>query len=181
MSGRGDRRVLGAVAAGLLVAVAIGLAIVGGSGGDRAIAVETPPHFVDAHELGELEASLGHSAYWAGERPPARLELRQEAEGSVYLRYLPPGVKPGDPDQTYLTIGTYPVVDAVAALERSAAESEVEVEPGPGDGVVLRNPDSRGSVYLAYPGSDVQIEVYDPVPGRSLHLIRSGAIVPVGG
>ena len=37
-----------------------------------------------------------------------------------------------------------------------------------------------GDVYLAYAESDLQIEVYDPVPGRALRLVRSGAIRPVG-
>jgi hypothetical protein len=178
----GRRRLVGAAIAAVLVVVAVTLAFVGGSGGDESTgAIETAPHFVDAGELRELESSLGHAVYWAGERPPDQLELREEAEGSVYLRYLSPGTEAGDPEQTFLTVGTYPVADAVAALERSAAGSGVSLQSGPDDGVILRNPASRGSVYLAYPGSDIQIEVYDPKPGRSLRLIRSGAIVPVGG
>jgi hypothetical protein len=177
-----QRRLIGAAIAATLVAVAIALAIVGGSGGEAATGlVEEPAHFVDADQLAELEGVAGHPVYWAGEMPPDQLELRVEAEGSVYLRYLPPGTEAGDPEQSFLTVGTYPVADAVAALERSAADSETEVEAGPGEAVILPNPDSRGSVYLAYPGSDLQIEVYDPTPGRSLRLIRSGAIVPVGG
>jgi hypothetical protein len=176
------RRLLGGAIAAALTLVAVVLAIAGGSGGDgESRVVESGPHFVDAGGLEELEASAGHPVYWAGERPPARLELHEEAEGSIYLRYLPPGIAAGDPEQDFLTVGTYPVTDAVAALERSAASSGTRVESGPGEGVILRNPGSRGSVYLAYPGADIQIEVYDPTPGRSLALIRSGAIVPVGG
>ncbi len=175
------RRLLGSVVAAALVVVAVVLAIVGGSSGGAAPVVETPPHLVDASQLAQLESDLGHAVYWAGERPPARLELRQEASGDVYLRYLPPGVAAGDPEQRFLTVGTYQVTDAVAALERTATSSGTEVEAGPGGAVLLANPASAGSVYLAYPGDDLQIEVYDPVPGRSLRLIRSGQIVPVGG
>lgn len=171
------RRLLGSAAAAALVLVAVVLAIPGGSGDT----IDSTARIVGADALAGLESDLGHPVYWAGERPPAQLEVREEGEGSVYLRYLPAGVEAGDPEQTFLTVGTYPVADAVAALERSAAESGGEVERGPGEAVILRNPSSAGSTYLAYPGTDIQIEVYDPAPGRSLRLIRSGAIVPVGG
>jgi hypothetical protein len=178
-------RLIGAALSLAIVATAVVLAVVGGSGGGSAAgsttAIDTTPRIVDPGALEELEASDGRPVYWAGERPPDRLAVKEEPEGSVYLRYLPPGVEAGDPEQRFLTVGTYPVTDAVAALERTAASAGTEVEPGPGGAVVLRNPSSRGSVYLAYPGADIQIEVYDPVPGRSLRLIRSGAIEPVSG
>jgi hypothetical protein len=156
------------------------LAVVGGSGGGAAQGIDTSAHFADVSELTELESSLGHPIYWAGERPATQLELKEEAEGSVYLRYLPPGAEAGDPNQQYLTVGTYPVANAVGALRRAATQSGVALQHLADGRVVLRNSASEGSVYLAYPGSDLQIEVYDPTPGRSLRLIRSGAIQPVG-
>jgi hypothetical protein len=169
----------GIAASAVLVIVAVVLAITGGPGG-QGEAVGTGPHFVDATDLSDLEAELGHPIYWAGARPPAQLELAEEADGSLYLRYLSPGVEAGDPEQRFLTVGTYPVADAVGALERTAADAGVSLGQAAEGGVVLSNPTSEGSAYLAYPGSDIQIEVYDPAPGRSLQLIRSGAIRPVG-
>jgi len=174
-------RVVGVVASVVLLVTTAVLVSEGGLGGGHAETTDTSPHLVSAAGLRELEDTLGHSVYWAGRRPPTRIELTQRAEGAVYLHYLPPRVEPGDPDQGFLTVGTYPVSDPVATLERAAASSGTEVEPGPGDGVIFRNTSTPGSVYLAYPDSDLQIEAFDPVPGRSLHLIRSGAIAPVGG
>jgi hypothetical protein len=174
-------RRIGVAVSVALLATAIGLAIVGGSGGGTgAQALDTSPHLVTGSDLGELESVLGHPVYWAGERPPARLELKEEAEGSVYLRYLPPGVEAGDPEQRYLTVGTYPVTDAVAALRRAATQAGGRMQKLPDGGLVLPNAESAGSVYLAFPHTDLQIEVYDPAPGASLRLIRSGAIRPVG-
>jgi hypothetical protein len=169
----------GIAASAVLVVVAVVLAITGGSG-DGGDSASMGPHFVDAGDLSDLESELGHPIYWAGERPPAQLELAEEADGSIYLRYLSPGLEAGDPEQRFLTVGTYPVVDAVGALERTADGAGVSLGHAADGGVVLANPSSEGSVYLAYPGSDIQIEVYDPVPGRSLQLIRSGVIQPVG-
>jgi hypothetical protein len=159
----------------LLVAGAIVLAAVGG-GSDTPSA--SAPRVADRAALIDLEAELGEPIYWAGDRPPMRTEVEVEEDGSTYVRYLPRGAEPGDPPQTFLTVGTYPVAGAVAALRRVAAGAGAEL--GPGGAVFLRNPSAEGSVYLAYPGTDIQIEVYDPAPGRALRLIRSGAIKPVG-
>jgi hypothetical protein len=175
------RRLVGAIAAAALVGVALVLALVGGGGGGGAAeALESPPHFVDVPDLVYLEGSSGHQIYWAGRRPATNLELSSEAAGNIYLRYLPPGTEAGDPNAGFVTVGTYPVPDPVGALRRTAAKSSSSVGHVAGGGVILVNPASRGSVYLAYPDSDLQIEVYDPKPGTALELIRSGAIRPVG-
>ncbi len=174
------RRTLGIAISAVLVLAALVLAFQGGDGEEEPEATEAAPHLVDIDEIGELEDALGHPIYWAGERPPDRLELTREAGDNVFLRYLPPGVEAGDPRQDYLTVGTYPFVDPVEGLRRTAAESDSSLQTAADGAVLLVNPSSQGSVYLAYPDSDLQIEVYDPSPGRALKLIRSGAIGPVG-
>lgn len=174
------QRLIGLVASVVLVLVAAVLAFAGGKGGGLPQGLESSPHFVTASDLAALEETLGHPIYWAGERPPDQLELKQEVDGSVFLRYLPPGTEAGDPQVTFLTVGTYPVADAQAALRRVATEASTSIERLTGGAVVLPNPASEGSVYLAYPDSDLEIEVYDPTPGRALRLIRTGAIRPVG-
>lgn len=173
-------RLIGIGAAMVLVAVAVILAFAGGGeDGEVPPVVDSTPHLVDAGELTDLEFTLGHEVFWAGERPPAQLELTEEAGGSVYLRYLPADVAEGD-ERGFLTVGTYPVVEAEAATRRFARGAGARVLAGPGDAAVVPNPESRGSVYLAYPGSELQIEVYDPDPAQALELVRSGAIRPVG-
>jgi hypothetical protein len=174
------RRRAGVAISALLVLIAIVLVVQDGDGGEQPEAIDTAPHLVELDEVAELEGTLGHPLYSAGERPPDRLELTREADGSVYLRYLPPGVEAGDSRAGFLTVGTYPVADAVAALERTAAENETSLRTAADGARLLLNPASQGSVYLAYPGTDLQIEVYDPAPGGALELIRAGAIRPVG-
>lgn len=173
------RRAIGAVAAIGLLAVASILALTGGHDDSRP-SPQAAARIVRTADVEDLERSLGHPLYWAGPRAAEDLELSVEADGSVYLRYLPPGARPGDPRQ-FLTVGTYPVADAQAALRRTAAADGTQVDVRGDGSVVLLNPSSSGSVYLAYPGSDLEIEVYDPQPGRALELIRSGAIEQVGG
>lgn len=174
------RRAYGIAASVALVMAAVVLAFVGGDGGSADDATVSAPEFTSSEGLADLEAGLSHPVYWAGERPPARLELKQEASGSVFLRYLPPGVAVGDEPAGYLTVGTYPVTDAADATRRFARGAGARVLAAPDGAVVVPNPDSAGSVYFAYPDSDLQIEVFDPRPGRALALIRAGAIKPVG-
>jgi hypothetical protein len=162
-----------------LVALAIVFAAQGG-GADRPAPADASPHLADADDLAALEGSLGHPLYWVGTRDGDDLEVSEEADGSVYLRYLPAGVEAGDPRQRFLTVGTYPVASAAAALRRSAASEGGRIELVANGGVVLLTPASPHSAYLAYPGSGLQVEVYEPQPGRALELIRAGAIRPVG-
>lgn len=174
-------RAIGIAISVLLILVALVLVATGGDGGDgevEAEAVETPPRLVEPEEIASLEDSSGHPVYWAGERPPDQLELAQEASGNVFVRYLPPGTEAGDEGAGFLTVGTYPFTDPVAGLEETAAESGGEVRAAPDGTAMLVNPASD-SVYLAYPGSELQVEVYDPA-GRALELIEAGEIEPAG-
>jgi len=171
-------RLAGSIASVALVLVAVVLAIVGGDDGGG----EAPPgvaHIVGVGELEALEGELGHPVYWAGLRPRYELEVREESEGSVYLRYLPAGAEAGDPRQDLLTVGTYLVAAAQGAVRRAAAAAHAPVRHLNQGGIAFDN--SEGSVYLAYPGSDLQVEVYSPQPGEAMALIRSGAIEAVGG
>ncbi|HEX5928311.1 MAG TPA: hypothetical protein VFY48_02870 [Solirubrobacterales bacterium] len=177
----GQRRAIGIAVSAVLVLVAVVLAVSGGDGGDEVEveAVDTTPRLVEPADLGELEETLGHAVYWAGERPPEQLELAQDASGNVFLRYLPPGVEAGDPGAEFLTVGTYPFADPVAGLESTAAEVGANLQVGPDGAKVLVNPEAPDSAYLAYPGSELQVEVYDP-SGAALELVRSGQIGPAG-
>lgn len=149
-------------------------------GDDGTPELDTAARLVDEGDLLALAGSLGHPVYWAGARPAARMELTEEVDGSIYLRYLTGDAELGDPRAEFLTVGTYPVTDAQAALRRTAAKSGSELGRVGAGGVVLVNPAEPRSVYLAYPGADLQLEIYHPAPGRAMSLIRSGAIQPLG-
>lgn len=173
------QRTAGIAASAALVLIVVVLAVVGGNDSGAA-GPGFELGFVTAEELVELEAELGHAVYWVGEQPPDRIELKREANGEVFLRYLPPGVELGADPAGYLTVGTYPVPDAVAATRRYARDSGTSAIAGPDGSVMVANLESAGSVYVAFPGSDLQIEVFDPSPRRALALVRGGELEPVG-
>lgn len=186
-SKRGSIRI-GAIVA---LAVAIGFivwAVVGGSGNGDSEASPTEPAAVGtgpvALSLGGLKVlatANGEPIYWVGPRSGRLYELRQTTDASVYLRYLPSGVKAGDP-APQLTISTYPLADAYA-VTKTHVEGENTVSIPVGDGAVaFAGQDNRTSAYVAFEGSDFQIEVYDPTPGVARALVERGAVtaVPAG-
>jgi hypothetical protein len=110
--------------------------------------------------------------------PGFTYELTKTADERVFIRYLPTGVSVGT-DDPYLTVGTYPVTDAYGATKKASRESDsVKVPIGHG-GVAFYNRESPTNVYLAYPGSDYQVEVYSPSVTQAQQLVAAGRILPV--
>jgi hypothetical protein len=96
------------------------------------------------------------------------------------VRYLTDGAEAGDPKPDYLTVGTYASESPIAELRRQGKEPEGVLGTAPGGAVVYFNRSQPLSVYVAFPGVDAQIEVYDPRFRQALQLVNAGQIVPVG-
>jgi hypothetical protein len=95
----------------------------------------------------------------------------------VFIRYLPSGVRVGNPKAGYMTVATYPLADAYGAVKKTASGAETIKLARGGIGVVDRQ--YPKSIHLAYPGVDYQVEVYSPSPRAGRTLVASGAIAPV--
>jgi hypothetical protein len=138
--------------------------------------------FVAAVSVGALKAfsvSLGHPLYWAGPQAGVVYEFTEAADGRVYLRYLTGGVKIGTPRPNFLTIGTYLVPDAAAAVRRATHQHGAVTLALRGGAIGFYNRARPTSVYFAYPGSRVQVETYDPSAAVARALVLSGAVQPV--
>lgn len=173
---------------GTLVALAVaGLAVVwivigsGSSGSSSSTSASSVnpvgPVGLSASGLRTLSASVGQPIYWAGPKKGYVYELTRTSNGSVFVRYLPPGTKVGAKEAKYLVIATYPFKDAFQALKNIPNAQPVEV---PGGGIALIDGKYPQSVHLAYPSVDYQVEVFDPSPALSLEVARSGDVLPVG-
>ena len=95
----------------------------------------------------------------------------------MYIRYLPGGVTLGS-SQPYLTVATYPYKGAYAATNASASEPG-SVQVNVAGGVAYYTNAKPTSVYVAFKGTDEQIEVFDAVPARARALVAAGKIKPV--
>lgn len=165
----------------MLVAVVTGLVlwlVLRGGGGKET--PRAPATAASIARLNRFASSVGHPIYWAGSQPSFTYELSRTKDGRVYIRYLPPGVKPGTSKPDYLTVGTYPQPHALATLRATAKKQRATLIHLAGRGLAFQYKGRPTSVYLAYPGSNYQIEVFDPSPTRALRLVSSGQVQPVG-
>jgi hypothetical protein len=183
-----DRRVQ--IAAGVTaVIVVVLLVVLLGGGGDSSTTATISTQSSTANEkqvsvvsdselLGSLKG-VGYPVYWAGPRLGVKYEVQRLPEGRTYIRYLPKGEE-AESEKQFLTVGSYEQANALADLRKLGQNPGAILISIPGGGsAYAEGPDST-SAYLAFPEIDTQVEVFDPQGGNALHLIRSGAIVPVG-
>jgi hypothetical protein len=129
--------------------------------------------------LRALARASGHPIYWAGPRAGVKYELTQVTDGRIYIRYLPKGVPIGDRRAAYLIVATYPVQNAYRAVRTAAKKSGAVTFRTKRGGLAVYSQSAATNVYLAFPGSKYQIEVFDPNPSRARQLVRSGTIRPI--
>jgi hypothetical protein len=135
------------------------------------------PEIVTVDQLSSFASDADAPVYWLGERNNVQYELTETSGGRVYVRYLSPGAEAGDKRAQFLAVGTYPQDGGVEALRR-AVENREGAELGRTDdgAVLLIDPSSPNNAHLAYPGADLQIEVYSPVPGEALRIASAGDV-----
>jgi hypothetical protein len=173
-------RVWLAIGAVALVAVVVAAIVAASGGGDGSSASAREPEIVSTERLREIASEPDAEIYWAGERVETELEFSQPDAGRSYVRYLTGGAKPGDARANFLTVGTYEQPDPVAALRRQANSENGVLGRAPGRATVYFSRTNPHSVYLAYPGVEAEIEVFDPDFKEALQLVDSGQIVPAG-
>jgi hypothetical protein len=146
--------------------------------GNSPTAVPVAPKAASLGEIKALAGVAGHPIYWAGPQSGLTYELSELSDGRIFVRYLPAGVAVADPN-AYETIGTYPVNDAFAAVTAISQEPGAKTLQVPNGGVATVDPKHPTSVYVAFPGSNLEIEVYAPSPNTASQLVTSGSIVAV--
>ncbi len=169
------------LASGLAVALAVGLiawALLDDDEGDNGPLPSGTAAVIDVDALRETASEGQVPIYWAGPPSGAKLELSRPAPDRTYLRYLTGDAKASDP-RPFLTVGSYELPDPIAALRTEGREPGGVLARAPRGGVVYFSRKQPESVYLAYPDTDVQIEVFAPSFEQALQLVTAGKIVPV--
>ena len=166
-----------AVAGGVTAAAAV--ATRGGDGGAAANPTRASAAGISLAQLRDFAGTLGRPLYWAGAAETGRYELTRTKAGAVYVRYLPESAQVGSSNPTYRTVATYPQAHALATIQATAKAQGVRTISLAGGGLAFQDAKRPTSAYLAYPGADVQVEVFDASPGRALELARTGAISAV--
>jgi hypothetical protein len=136
------------------------------------------PAVVSLAGLKSFAHTIEHPIYWAGAKQGYAYEVTQTANGNVYVRYLPKGVKAGAP-KPYLTVATYPFPNALAALSKGAKGSTSGVYHLAGGGLAVVDSSYPKSVHVAFPSSSYQVEVFDPSPSVARSVATSGSVAPL--
>jgi len=134
------------------------------------------PTLMSQSQLSSLQASAGHSLYWAGAQDLSDYEVTITGR-DVAVRYLPTGSAAGAATN-YLTVTTRPVMDAYASLTAQKHLGS-RAQSLPGGALLVAPPDKPFAVVFGFPGHDLLMEVYDPVPGEAWRLVTSGQIQTV--
>jgi hypothetical protein len=146
-------------------------------GGPKGGSTGPKPKAASPAELKSLAGSLGHPIYWAGPKKGYIYELNRNPNGSLFIRYLPPGVRVGT-SKSYLSVATYPFADAIAGIQRVAKQKGQRTIKLAGGGLAVFNPKKPTDIHLAYPGSNFQVEVFDPA-GKARQIVASGRITSI--
>jgi hypothetical protein len=136
------------------------------------------PKIVSQAQLERFAGSLDYPVYWAGPKPGYSYELTS-SPARVWVRYLPSGVKAGDPRPNFLVVGTYKLSDAFAGLERIAKSSTSVSRSIRDGGLLVYDAQRPTSAYFSYPGVKYQVEVYARSPQTSRSLIVGRKVEPV--
>ncbi|MGN6276103.1 MAG: hypothetical protein ACTHNP_09285 [Solirubrobacterales bacterium] len=170
--------------AAIAIAVVIVVYLLASSGGGSSPTTTTEEttaaktvKVVPESELLKAMKGVGYPVYWAGPRLGVEYEV-QRLPGRVYVRYLPKGEKP-ETEKPFLTVGSYEQANALASIKKLGQQPGAILVKVAGGGFAYAEGTQATSAYMALPGVNVQIEVYEPQGGKALNLIRSGAIVPV--
>ena len=131
-------------------------------------------------ELQANVAKLGYPVYWLGPRENVEYEYTRRSDGRVYIRYVKPGTTAGSYTR-FLTVGTYPMPDAydvVKKISRLPDAKKIAVEGGIG----AQSEKKPQSVYVAFRGKDLEIEVYSPDDGVAVQEVTDGNLqaIPAG-
>jgi hypothetical protein len=135
----------------------------------------------DAAKIQSLAGDQDHPVYWAGPEGAQTFEWTKTDDGQIYVRYLTGGAQINNQSPSFLTVGTYPSPsgDGIAEIKKAAKRPGAGTLKVKGGGTAVVNENLPTSVYVAFPGSKYQIEVFDPDPARALKLVTSGQIQPI--
>jgi len=171
------------VAVAIVVAIVVWLLVRNNDNGSSSSAVATGPAIgpvaATQDRLRALADEEGHDVYWIGPEDNTTYELTRTSAGRIFVRYLPKGVPVGVDRADYTIVGTYPVPNATGVLQGLAQKSGENKLSVPNGGIAVYSSSQPTNVYVAYPGSNLQIEVFDPSADRAQRLVTSGQLEPV--
>lgn len=121
-------------------------------------------------ELKSIVKENDIQAYWTGPLKGATYTLNSSTAGQVFIRYVPEGEKCDDVRPNFRVIATYQETDAFSTTESAGTTADGVSLLNADGSIVYFNKNVPTNIYLAYPGIDYQIEIYDPDPKEAVSI-----------
>jgi hypothetical protein len=145
--------------------------------GDKKEPLTPGAKILTQQQLETTVAALGYPVYWLGPRDGVEYEYTHRNDGRVYVRYVKPGTPAGS-HSLFLTVGTYPMADAYDVVKKISQLPDATKIPVKG-GVGAQSSKKPDSVYVAFRGKDLEIEVYAPGANAAVQEVESGDLEPI--
>jgi len=157
------------IAAGMATAVVFAFTSISTTGNTSAGALLGQVALSES-ELKNLVITNKLAAYWVGPQDGAKYSLISNSNGQVFVRYLPGGKGLDDTNADYRVIATYPQGDAFS-ITKAAGNQANAISFTNADGAqVFYSKNYAANVYVAFPDSPHEIEIFDPKDGGALSL-----------
>lgn len=133
-------------------------------------------------QLFRLVRAIPTPVYWSGPQRDGGYALTRTPQGWMYVSYLAPGASAPRDIHQYPFVATYPLAGAYAATLAAAQKAGSVRIPAPGGAVAFFYRAYPTSAYLAFRGSNYQVELFYPSVRRVRALIGSGKVhaIPAG-
>jgi len=133
------------------------------------------------NQLQSLVVEESITAYWAGPRPGYLYSINTTAKDRVFLQYIQADKNSSNVVANSRVIATYFVKDGFARTVAAATRPGNTGFRNPNGSVVFYSKNRNTDIYLAFPGKEVQIEIFDPLAGQALSLaVLQDQITKVG-
>jgi len=131
-------------------------------------------------QLREVIAKNKLTAYWSGPETNALYSLIANANGQVFVRYLTNGQGLSDTSAKYRVIASYPQANAYSVTQAAGNQANAISFINADGAQVFYSKSYSTNVYLAFPESQYEIEIFDPGSGVALGLAtNSGKIIQI--
>jgi hypothetical protein len=132
-------------------------------------------------QLETLVSEESITAYWAGPRPGYLYSIDATAKDRIYLQYIQANKNSSNVIANSRVIATYFTKDGFARTVAAATRPGNTGFRNPNGSVVFYSKNRNTDIYLAFPGKEVQIEIFDPLAGQALSLaVLQDQITKVG-
>jgi hypothetical protein len=131
-------------------------------------------------QLREVVLKNKLTAYWSGPLDKALYSLVANSNGQVFVRYLPEGQGLADTAAKYRVIASYPQPNAYSVTQAAGNQANAISFINADGAQVFYSKSYATNVYLAFPESAFEVEIFDPGNGAALGLATtSGKITQI--